>query len=736
MNITRHLRYGELDIEVPGGPTTGGRITRLPAAPNPRFTPRAPVTLAPPPLLLGRREELRAARDALAARRPVEFYGPCGIGKTTLLQAVAADATGRGHPAVVLRPGTDGTNDLLRRAFAALHRRDNPWAPTPGQCADALSRLGAVLLLDDVTGDLPRIASLVDALPGCAVVLGAPHPLLGRAGTSHPLSGLPDPAARALLAHETEAEPTGTTGATAPNGATVQTRVPQVTRVVAGQGQGAAARFVDAVEGRPLSLRQGAALVREGAYTFDELTASLQHDPRALDRLALATLTEGERRVLSVLALLAGPLLPGDLLTVMCDADDAAGALRKLRRHGLAEEHDDRFGLPACRAESYRDTLLAHLDVSHSVHALGGWLLARDPTSDEAADVAGAALSVLSFVTERRDWPHVITLVRAVQPVLALKGRWEAWNHVLTEGIEAARAWGDPASEALFTHQQGLSACCDGRLDAARTGFEQAAALWDRVGDAAGAETARHNIAQLRATPAATAPSRPATTPSAPPPPPPPTAPPPPSATPSAKTRPSPSTSASTPPPPSPPAPHGPAPSRRNRKRRWTVAAACAAAVLAAAIALGALLQDGDSPPGAPAATDRTPSAPPTTSAPPPSPVTGTYARGEGRAQLRLLLEPAGPGAYRAVGTQDGTHGTDVGACEQELGNEPVVEPSEAVVRGDGSSYEGTFIQVNPGTGGTCRYLAYDVTLDVVDRNTVRLCPEESDQCLVYQRLG
>ncbi|MEU4067310.1 hypothetical protein AB0F25_33760 [Streptomyces wedmorensis] len=114
----------------------------------------------------------------------------------------------------------------------------------------------------------------------------------------------------------------------------------------------------------------------------------------------------------------------------------------------------------------------------------------------------------------------------------------------------------------------------------------------------------------------------------------------------------------------------------------------------------------------------------------------GTYAQGEGRAQLRLVLGPVGPDAYRAIGTQDGTHGTDGGGCEQEIGDEPVVAPDKAVVRGEESTYEGTFVQVNPGTGGTCRYLAYDVTLDVVDGNTVRLRPEELDQCLAYRRVS
>ncbi|WP_190108793.1 hypothetical protein [Streptomyces cinnamoneus] len=585
---------------------------------------------------------------------------------------------------MILRAGDDDARDLLQRIFAVFYECDRPMVPTPEQRAEALAGVNAVVLLDDATGGFEQVGPLIDDLPGCAFVLGTPHPVLGRHGVSQSLPGLSDAAARDLVARELGKPLTELTG-------------PE---------QWAVSRFVDAVEGRPLRLRQGAALVREDGYTFDELTEHVRRDPQTLDRLALDALAEHERCVLATLALTAGLLLPGDLLTVMSDVDGAVEALRKLRRRGLAEQCNDRFGLPVCQADSYRSTLLSCLDLSRAVRELGGWLVACDPDGEEAADAATATVSVIAFVAERREWTAVISLVRAIQPILALKGRWEAWNHVLADGIEAARAVGDQASEALFTNQQGLLALCDERLDAARNCFEKARDLWDDQGNEAASAVARHNLAQLR--PAVIQP-------------------------PSQPQPPTPAPAQAPAPPPAPagaPAP-APAPQRRvppRPTRRWIVAAACAAAALAAAIGIGTLVSGGDDSSGGTSGGGDT-------SSPSPASVAGTYARGEGRAQMRLLLEPTGSDAYRATGTQDGSHGIDAGTCEQELGNEPKTDPTEAVIRHNGSTYTGRFIQVNPGTGGTCRYLAYNVTLEVIGQDTVRMCSEKFDQCLTYQRL-
>ena len=100
------------------------------------------------------------------------------------------------------------------------------------------------------------------------------------------------------------------------------------------------------MEGQPLHLRQAAALVRAGERTFAELAAAAERDPESLDWLAIDALPNPQRRVLAMLALAGGALLPPDLLSAMASVADIREAISDLHARGLAGREEDRFGLP------------------------------------------------------------------------------------------------------------------------------------------------------------------------------------------------------------------------------------------------------------------------------------------------------------------------------------------------------------------------------------------------------
>ena len=91
----------------------------------------------------------------------------------------------------------------------------------------------------------------------------------------------------------------------------------------------------------------------------------------------------------------------------------------------------------------------------------------------------------------------VTRLARAVEPVLFIAGRWEAWHHVLGTGLEAARATADNAAEALFSHQLGSLAFCQDRLDDAVRHLRHALTLREQIGDRDGAALTRGNLRLL-----------------------------------------------------------------------------------------------------------------------------------------------------------------------------------------------------------------------------------------------
>jgi hypothetical protein len=472
------ILYGNLRVEIVS--YRGARVDRLSlwdAPPTPIRRPfRAPDSGL---MLLGRDEQISAAYAAARSQHPIEFTAACGYGKSTLLRHVAVNAArdGVARSSVYLQAGPDGLGDLLQRLVAELYTSDPPVKPTAEQCTQLLGQVRAMIVLDDVTLDPGQVEYLLRVLPGCSLVLASRRPVLGRHGTSYILAGLPSSSAVELITSELGRQLTGTELA-------------------------AAGHLVAAVDGQPLHLRQAAALVRENGLSFERLARTAERDPEELDRLSVNALAGQERRALAVLALAAGALLPADLVGAMGDIAEIGQSLGLLHRRGLAEQHADRFGLPVCKVDGYRQMLLKDLQLAAALREFVGWLAERDPTTADSLSAAGAALGIIEWAAELGDWPAVVRLVRVAEPILTLAGRWEASSHILDQGLEAAKATGDRAAEALFSHEQGSLALCRDDLDAARQLLEHALELRERIGDDAGAEVTRHNLQLLQPPPA------------------------------------------------------------------------------------------------------------------------------------------------------------------------------------------------------------------------------------------
>ncbi len=214
--------------------------------------------------------------------------------------------------------------------------------------------------LDDIPFGPQHVAGLVRMLSGCGVVLGCTRPVIGRRGSSVALSGLSDDAAAEMARRA-------------------------LRRPLAGDERSALIRLNRAVEGQPLRLRRAAAMVAAGEHTVAELAelADLaERDPAELDRLSVGALAGRERRLLAVLTFTAGALLPRVLLDTVGNIERADEALGNLRRRGLADQNDDRFGLPVCQAESYRRLLYQYFNLAATARDLIDYLTARDPTAE------------------------------------------------------------------------------------------------------------------------------------------------------------------------------------------------------------------------------------------------------------------------------------------------------------------------------------------------------------------
>ena len=469
--------YGNLRIEILTD--VGSRLERVALQRMvPQLLGRQPTgpAIGKIQMLLGREEELGRVRLAIQAGKPIELIAACGFGKTGLLRQLAAVDGGEDltRAWIYLRLGKEQLDDTLQRLFDASYTGPEPFKPTTEQRAQLLGQVNSVILLDDVTLGAAEVGQLVANLAGASVIVASTRPVLGRQGMSMNLAGLSDAAAVDLVASD-------------------------IGRPLTAAEEPAVRALAQAVDGQPLRLHQAAALTREDGGSLEELATHAASDPQVLDRLSVNALAEQERRVLAVLALAGGALLPTELIGAFGDVATIGASMGLLRRRGLVEQEQDRFGLPICHVDAYRELLLQHLQLGGALGTMSDWLLAKDPTSDQARSAIGGAVNAIGYAAEHGQWAAVVRLVKVLEPILTLAGRWEAARDVLNQGLVAAQQLGDQPAGAWLSHQLGTLEVSLDELAQGQAHLEEALRLREQLQDHAGAAVSRHNLEVLDA---------------------------------------------------------------------------------------------------------------------------------------------------------------------------------------------------------------------------------------------
>jgi hypothetical protein len=448
------------------------------AAWSPSPQPRGAVHVLPEPCddLLGRHYEAAAVLTALRDGTPVNVWGECGIGKTSLLRQVAhwaaAEFSDRG--VVFATAARKPLEDLLHEIHGCLFEAPVPVKWRPNQVREQLRTARAVVVIDDVALSDADLADLLWALSDSLVVVASEVPRTDPALEPVSLDGLDQDSAAELflrgmgnyrLAPGETAEIHRLTG-------------PELLR------------------GHPVRVRQAAALVQAGQRTIGELTRILQFgDPS--DRLAqecLNALNPEQRQIIAVLALAPGTYVPADLVAHMSATGHVLDHLFVLRERQVIDSRWDWFGLPVCSLGEPVQLIVPSLDLRFALGGLVTWLEQPELTADELMAVSGCVLAILQFAREAAEWGCVIDIVRAIEPALFACGRWDQWRSVLEAGIEAAGHTGDASYRAYSLHQLGSRALCLGdRIQAARLLTEAASLRSGRHAREARSVTA-HNL--------------------------------------------------------------------------------------------------------------------------------------------------------------------------------------------------------------------------------------------------
>ncbi|GAA2399659.1 ATP-binding protein [Streptomyces glaucosporus] len=478
--------------EHPGTPrrrTADSRAERERAA-----LPPVPTGVSLPDLPLLERDEVRERLVRLLRRgRSVRLTGPRGSGRTALLSAVAAECADLAPDGVVRLSGCRRTPaDLLYDLFAAVH--DAPrHRPDRAELLEALRRVGAVVLLDDVEFGGQGLDSLLDATPECAFLISAtpdtPAPSADAPLEEVFLSGISRDACRELMEHV-------------------------VRRPLTEEEANWAADLWFESEGLPLRFVQAGALLKqrdasgggEDAGTGrGEETAEAAGGP--LPTLAAGTtpvpllaagLSGTAREVLRFAVALDGVLPHPAHLPALVDDARADTALGELLACGLVTaagaHHRLAPGAAGQLAEAgYGDGAdeRAHTAARH----YAWWTGHPSVTPERVAQEAEAVLAAVQGAQRGGHPSAAVLLARTAAPTLAASLYWSAWERMLRSGQEAARTAGEVAEEAYFHHDLGVLALCTGNLDRARAELEASIGLRGALADRRGTVAGRRALA-------------------------------------------------------------------------------------------------------------------------------------------------------------------------------------------------------------------------------------------------
>ena len=213
----------------------------------------------------------------------------------------------------------------------------------------------------------------------------------------------------------------------------------------------AAVRLTTGLSGVPLEILQLAAVVADRDLSLNTVAndiAPSMADPRAeLQSATVDTLNTRERSVLVALAAFGGVAVGIGLLAKYASEPEAGSIVRRLVARGLARG-DDLVGWA-----SVDESVAGDEDRRKAAPVIIAWVGEEGRNPREVAVESPAILAVARQDVEAGRYDSVIHLAAATESMLALAGSWGAWESILNDGLIAARAVSDHASEAFFSHQ-------------------------------------------------------------------------------------------------------------------------------------------------------------------------------------------------------------------------------------------------------------------------------------------
>jgi hypothetical protein len=447
-------------------------------APPPKPVPRTrPVNLRPRdfPGLLDRAGELDLLDKAMQASLPVTLFGGSGMGKTSLLRKSAqGKSTGNFLDGVVYLPVRGiGRDDLLQSIHDSFFTANADYKPTEGELRSNLGGVRGLILLDDVTLSREDVSAVLDAMPRSVFIISSEERMLWGEGTAIPLDGLPDADALHLFERE-------------------------LGRAFKDEEKPVAVQICRVLLSHPLRILQTASIIREDSLSipqaFQKLTTTRSQSPTV--EMALQKSSDTQKKIFSLLAAAGGFAVTRDHILKLIPAANFDLEVQSMIRRGFVQSSGSSLSLSGDAASAvgrvwnltqWEDALTDHFT---------NWLQSapQDILLDQASDML---FHLLKRVGEKKQWPQLVTLGKALERISILQKKWQRWVQILDLLRMAARALADKKLEGWVLHQLGTRSMCLGAKMEAQEFFKQALNVRTTIGDTSGAQVTQHNLSIL-----------------------------------------------------------------------------------------------------------------------------------------------------------------------------------------------------------------------------------------------
>ncbi|MFF4601430.1 ATP-binding protein [Streptomyces sp. NPDC001339] len=495
------------------GPQERAAAARAVAPPLPPGPPGSAPYDAP---LEERTEDTERLVRLLSRGRSVRLTGPSGSGRTRLLDAVATACADVAPDGVVRLSGSHRTaTDLLYALFTAVYRAPQHRPERP-ELLRLVAEIGAIVVLDDLEFGGAALDELLDATPECAFLIAATPDVAAPSPGSHLeevfLGGIGRAGCTRLLERAVDRPLTDDEEAWAAD--------------LWFESEGLPLRFVQAAAllRQRERLRGGSGALDDGYGLFPEETREAEQrtadgpqgttpdgddepplpslgEAAAPAALLASRLSDAARETLRFAVALGGDLPHQAHLPALTQDTHADAALGELLACGLITPVGGHYRLAATVQDQLTGAgyaegagARAHTAAQH----YAWWAGHPSVTPERAAAEADVALAAMGVLTGSREGGHAsaaVLLARTAAPAFAAALHWSAWERALRYGQEAARLAGEVAEEAYFHHELGVLALCTGSLDRARAELEASIGLRGVLSDRDGAVAGRRALA-------------------------------------------------------------------------------------------------------------------------------------------------------------------------------------------------------------------------------------------------